>query len=122
MNEPVPFEPHQQQQNSNEVPDEQMNEPVPAETCSDIPSIPVRSAYNSLSSNPTHVTKVGAPPLIAAPAQEWPTLLTILMQAQNITTRVVGTDRKTAISLDMGLNQPAKKPQMARQDLHHLIL
>ena len=122
MNEPVPFEPHQQQQNSNEVPDEQMNEPVPAETYSDIPSIPVWSAYNSLISSPTHVTKVGAPPLIAAPAHEWPTLLTILMQAQNITTRVVGTDRKTAISLDMGLNQPAKKPQMARQDLHHLIL
>lgn len=32
------------------------------------------------------------------------------------------TDRKTVISLDMGLYQPAKKLQMQSRDLHHLIL
>ena len=68
------------------------------------------------------VTKVGMPPLLAAPVHEWPTLLTILMQAQNITAHVVGPDRKTVISLDLGLYQPAKKLQMARNDLQHLIL
>ena len=68
------------------------------------------------------VTKVGTPPLLAAPVHEWPTLLTILMQAQNITARVVGPGRKTVISLDMGLYQPAKKLQMARNDLQNLIL
>ena len=56
--------------------------------------IPVWSAYNSLISNPMEVTKVGMPPLLAVPVHEWPTLLTILMQAQNITAHVVGPDRK----------------------------
>lgn len=55
------------------------------------------------------LTQVGTPPLIAAPAHEWHTLLTILMQAQNIKTAVVGQNRRTVISLDMGLYQPAKK-------------
>ena len=62
------------------------------------------------------------PSLIAAPAHEWQTLLTILMQAQNIKTTVVGQNRRTVISLDMGLHQPAKKSQMTRQDLGHIIL
>ena len=61
--------------------------------------------------------KVGMPPLLASPAHEWPTLLTILMQAQNNSTSIVGPGRKTVISLDMGLYQPAKKLQMARNDL-----
>ena len=44
------------------------------------------------------------------------------MQAQNIKTTVVGQNRRTVISLDMGLYQPAKKLQMTRQDLEHIIL
>ena len=36
--------------------------------------------------------------------------------------KVVGPHRKTIISLDMGLYQPAKKLQMARRDLDDLIL
>ena len=67
------------------------------------------------------VTKVGTPLLLAGPVHEWPTLLTILMQAQNPTASVVGPGRKTVISLDMGLYQPAKKLQMAGNDLQHLI-
>ena len=68
------------------------------------------------------VAKVGTPPLLAVPAHKWPTLWTILMQAQNITNNVVGPGRKTVISLDMGLYHPARKLQMARNDLQHLIL
>lgn len=68
------------------------------------------------------LTQVDTPPLIAAPAHEWQTLLTILMQAQNIKAKVVGQNRRTVISLDMGLYQPAKKLQMTRQDLGHIIL
>lgn len=68
------------------------------------------------------VTKVGMPPLLPSPAHEWPTLLTILMQAQNISTSIVGPGRKTVISLDMGLYHKKKKLQMARNDLQHLIL
>ena len=44
------------------------------------------------------------------------------MQAQNISTIVVGLERKTVISLGMGLYLPAKKLQVARNDLDHLIL
>ena len=34
----------------------------------------------------------------------------------------MGPERKTVISLDMGLYLPAKKLQMARTDLNHIIL
>jgi len=68
------------------------------------------------------VTRVGTPPLIAAPAHEWNTLLTVLKQAQAINVKVVGQQRKTIISLDMGLYMPAKKLQMARNDLSNIIL
>ena len=36
--------------------------------------------------------------------------------------KVVGANRKTVVSLDMGLYLPAKKLQMARDDLKHIIL
>ena len=68
------------------------------------------------------VTRVGTPPLIAAPAHQWNTILTVLMQAQAINVKVVGQQRKTIISLDMGLYMPAKKLQMARHDLNNIIL
>lgn len=84
--------------------------------------VPVWSAFNSLVSDTMPVTRAGAPPLIAAPPHEWNTLLTVLMQAQKINAKVVGTDRKTVISLDMGLYQPAKKLQMSRNDLNNLVL
>ena len=85
-------------------------------------AVPVWSAYNSLVNNTMHVTRVGAPPLIAALAHEWNTLLTVLKQAQAINVKVVGANRKTVISLDVGLYLPAKKLQMARDDLNHIIL
>ena len=87
--------------------------------CTDIP---VWSGYNSTMSSCIPLTQVGTPPLIAAPAHEWQTLLTILMQAQNIKVKVVGQNRRTVISLDMGLYQREKKLQMTRQDLGHIIL
>lgn len=68
------------------------------------------------------VTRVGAPPLIATPVHEWSTLLTVLKQAQGINVKVVGANRKTVVSLDTGLYLPAKKFQMVRDDLNHIIL
>ena len=56
-------------------------------------AVPVWSAYNSLVNNTMHVTRVGAPPLIAAPAHEWITLLTVLKQVQAINVKVVGANR-----------------------------
>ena len=42
-------------------------------------------------------------PIIAAPANQSQTLLTVLMQAQHICAEVVGPDRKTIITLDMDM-------------------
>ena len=67
-------------------------------------------------------TRVGSPPLIAAPAHEWSTMLTVLKQSQDIKTAVVGPSRKTVITLDLGLYQPAKQLQMSRTDLNNIIL
>ena len=66
-------------------------------------SIPSWSGYNSTFSDVMPTMRIGTPPLIAAPAHEWPTLLTVLMQAQGINTKVMGPTRKTVITLDMGL-------------------
>ena len=66
-------------------------------------AVPVWSGYNSLVNDALPVTRVGASPLIAAPAHEWSTLLTVLKQAQGINVRVVGANRKTVVSLEMGL-------------------
>ena len=57
--------------------------------------------------------------LIAASAREWNT---VLMQAQAINAKVIGQRRKTIISLDIGLYMPAKKLQLARDDLNNIIL
>ena len=84
--------------------------------------VPVWSAYNSVVGETVPVTRVGTPPLIAAPAHQWNTILTVLMQAQAINVKVVGQQRKTVISLDMGLYMPAKKLQMARHDLNNMII
>jgi len=85
-------------------------------------SVPVWSAYHSLINEARPVTRIGAPPLLSQPAHEWSTLLTVLMRAQDISTAVVGVQRETVVSLDMGLYLPAKKLQMARNDLNHIIL
>ena len=84
--------------------------------------VPVWSAYNSVLGEAMPVTRVGTLPLIAAPAHRWNTILTVLMQAQTVNVKVVGQQRKTIISLDMGLYMPAKKLQMARHDLNNIIL
>lgn len=84
--------------------------------------IAVWSAYNSLVGKAMPVTRVHAFPLIAASAREWNTLLTVLMQAQAINAKVMGQKRKTIISLDIGLYMPAKKLQLARDDLNNIIL
>ena len=93
----------------------------PEELCN-ATQVPVWSAYNSLRHDPLDTTRSATPPLIASPAHEWSTLLTELKQAQDINTLVVGADRKTVVTLDLGLYQPAKRLQMARDDMDHLIL
>lgn len=80
-------------------------------------SVPTWSGLNSIVKAPLKLTRVGTPPLIAAPAHEWSTLMTVLKQAQRISTAIVGENKKTVISLDMGLYKPAKQILMLQTDL-----
>ena len=66
------------------------------------PAFPKWSGYNSMLSKGLPLTSWHVPPLIAQPAHEWQTLLTVLKQAQHISAQVVGPQRKTVITLDMG--------------------
>jgi len=62
-------------------------------------------------------------PLIAAPANQWLTLMTVLQLAQNINTQVVGPDKKTIITLDMDLYARALKLQTLKpDDFKHMVL
>ena len=62
-----------------------------ARSCSEDPKIPTWAAYNSkVSSSTLPLTTVAMMPLLAAPAHEWSTMLTVLKQAQNITTAGIG--------------------------------
>ena len=49
----------------------------PEELCN-ATQVPVWSAYNSLIYDPLDTTRTATPPLIASPAHEWSTLLTVL--------------------------------------------
>lgn len=104
---------------ADKVSDSEEKQPQPAQYTD---YIPTWAAYNSAISNEMPVTSVNTPPLIAAPAHEWQTLITVLKQAQGISTKVVGEARKTVITLDMGLYKPAKQLQMTRSDCDSLIL
>ena len=64
--------------------------------------LPVWSGYNSLIHNTMPVARVSCPPLVAAPAHEWNTLLTILTRTQVIKTKLVNPEKKTVISLEWG--------------------
>ena len=84
--------------------------------------VPVWSAYNSLIYDTLDITRSATPPLTGFQAHEWSTLLTVLKQAQDINTLVVEADRKTVVTLDLDLYQPAERLQMARNDMDNLIL
>lgn len=62
-----------------------------------------------------------SPPLMAAPLHKWQTILTVLMQAQNIKTKVVGTTGKKVMLPCMGPYKPGAQLQMACQGLQHVI-
>lgn len=91
--------------------------------CSPVHStpVPVRFRYNSLINETLPATRIGAPPLIAAPAHESNTMLTVLKHAQAISANVMGPGKKAVISLDVGLYEPANKLEMARSDLDHIV-
>ncbi|MES9879620.1 MAG: hypothetical protein ABW185_01920, partial [Sedimenticola sp.] len=85
--------------------------------------IPSWSAYNSVRGTPQKtLTTVAMMPLLAAPAHEYSTLLTVLKQAQKITTLVMGESHKTVITFDLQLYERAVKLQMhSAPALYHLV-
>ena len=102
---------------------EDHNTPIPIMNTSQLSSIPSWSALNSLLSTlvlPT--TRYEALPLIASPAHEYRTLLTVLKQAQGINIKLMGPNRKTIITFDLGLYKPVKELQMSRSDLDDIIV
>ncbi|KAL5007722.1 hypothetical protein ScPMuIL_016528 [Solemya velum] len=74
------------------------------------------TAYNSLLASTKPLTEVNAMPLIASPAHEWQTLITVLKQTQQINYTVMGPNNKTVITLDMALYERAKQLEMSRDD------
>ena len=85
--------------------------------------IPTWAPYNSQVLSLTHqLTTVSMMPLLAAPAHEWSTMLTVLMQAQKITAVVMGENHKTVITFELQLCEKAVKLQMHKApDLDHLV-
>ena len=62
---------------------------------------PMWVAYNSkINSSTLLLTTVAMMPSLAAPAHEWSTMLTVLKQAQNITTVVLGESHNTVITFE----------------------
>ena len=94
-----------------------------ARSRSENPMIPTWAAYHSKASSSTlPLTTVTMMPLLAAPAHEWSTMLTVLKQAQNITTVVLGESHKTVITFDLQLYEKAVKLQLhTAPALDHLV-
>ena len=94
-----------------------------ARSCSENPMIPTWAAYHSKASSSTlPLTTVTMMPLLAAPAHKWSTMLTVLKQAQNITTVVFGESHKTVITFDLQLYEKAVNLQLPTAPaLDHLV-
>ena len=71
------------------------------------------SSYNSLcATGKRPQTTVNSLPLLAAPAHEWQTMVTVLKQAQKINVEVMGPERKTVITFDMALYEKARRLEL----------
>ena len=65
--------------------------------------IPGWAGYNYLMSTSKQLTEVGALPLLPEVANEWSTLLTVMMQAHQLKELTVGEEYITVITYDMAL-------------------
>ena len=69
--------------------------------------IPCWAGYKSLVSPGQSLTRVGALPLLPEFAHEWPTMLTVMLQASQLKKLGVGQDHPTVITFDMALYDKA---------------
>jgi hypothetical protein len=88
----------------------------------DSSNIPTWKAFNSRIEKPLPITRVATPPILSVPAHEWSTFLTILKQEEDIKSLVIGEVRKTVVTFDMGLYQPAQVLEMYRDDLKGFVM
>ena len=70
------------------------------------------------------MTRVGALPLLPEVAHEWPTLLTVIIQANQLRYLAVGDAHPTVISFDMALSEKMVQlldasPDLKRTTRHH---
>uniref|UniRef100_UPI0035901BBE large ribosomal subunit protein eL39 isoform X1 n=1 Tax=Myxine glutinosa TaxID=7769 RepID=UPI0035901BBE len=80
-------------------------------------------AFNSLLSSSSEKTNVAlVPPLIRSPPTDYDTLYTGLMRAHNITTRVMGSEAITVMTLDLQLYDLAMKLWVEREDIRKQFL
>ena len=95
-----------------------------ARSRSENPMIPTWPAYNSkISSSMLPLTTVAMMPLLAAPAHGWSTMMTVLKQAQNITTVVLRESHKAVITFDLQLYEKTVKLQLLTAPaLDHFVL
>ncbi len=84
--------------------------------------IPGWAGYKSLVSLGQSVTQVGALPLLPEVAHEWPTMLTVMLQASQLKRLIVGQDHPTVITFDMALYEKAVQLLDARPNLKNEIL
>ena len=63
------------------------------------------------------ITRVGALPLLPEQAHDWPTLLTVILQAQKIKQLAVGDEHPTVISFDLALYEKLVQLLDSRTDL-----
>ena len=84
--------------------------------------IPGWAGYKSLVSLGLSVTQVGALPLLPEVAHEWPTMLTVMLQASRLKRLIVGQDHPTVITFDMALYEKAVQLLDARPKLKNEIL
>ena len=84
--------------------------------------IPGWAGYKSLVSPGQSVTRVGALPLLPEVAHEWPTMLTVMLQASQLNKLVVGQDHPTVITFDMALYEKAVQLLDARPNLKNEIV
>lgn len=84
--------------------------------------IPGWAGFKSLMSSCQPVTQVGALPLLPEVAHEWPTILTVMLQASKLNTLVVGEAHPTVITFDMALYEKAIQLLDANVDLKRSIV
>ena len=83
--------------------------------------IPGWAGYKSLISPAKLLTQVGALPLLPEVAHEWPTLMTVMLQASQLKRFVVGEDHPPVITFDMALYEKSIQLLDGRPNLKNEI-